>query len=195
MSESLLQRLGDLDGRLLLEINGLHTPALDAFFSTVSARFFWLPLYAFIVVLLLRRFGKRSLLVALFVVVMITLSDQIASSVLKPLVGRLRPCQDDRWSGLLHLVDGHCGGRFGFVSSHASNTFALVSFLGMLIGRESRVLMSFLFLWALVVSFSRIYLAVHFPGDVLCGALLGVSIGVPMGYYCKKLLVRTSTLG
>jgi undecaprenyl-diphosphatase len=91
-------------------------------------------------------------------------------------------------------VDGHCGGRYGFVSSHASNTFALLAFLYRVMGRESKVLIYGLTFWAVVVSLSRVYLGVHFPGDVLCGAFLGVSIGLPMGYYCNKVLARASAL-
>lgn len=194
MSLEFLSRLEELDGRLLLAINSLHTPALDVFFSTVTARFVWLPLYGFLVFLLLKRYGRGFLWIALFAAVMITLSDQLASSVFKPMIARLRPCHDARWSGLLHLVDGQCGGRYGFVSSHASNTFALLAFLYKLMGRESKVLMYGLAVWAVVVSISRVYLGVHFPGDVLCGALLGTSVGLLMGYFCVNVLARTSAL-
>jgi undecaprenyl-diphosphatase len=188
MTGSLLGQLDLLDAKLLFYVNSRHSPFLDVFFSTISGRFFWLPAYALLLALLVRRHGKSMIWIGLFIAFTILLSDQIASTVLKPLVARLRPCQDPRWSQQLHLVNAGCGGLYGFVSSHAANTFALTSFLWFLSGRKFDLLIYCLLTWATVVSFSRVYLGVHYPGDILCGALLGVAIGMLTARICQRAI-------
>ena len=108
---------------------------------------------------------------------MIAVSDQMSSTVIKNSVMRLRPCHDPAVAPQLHLVNGYCGGQYGFVSSHASNSFALVSFLVFLFRKERIKLQWVVLSWAILVSLSRIYLGAHYPTDIICGALLGVIIG------------------
>lgn len=188
----LLQRLDELDGRLVIAVNSLHNPFLDTFFATIAGRFFWIPFYALLVFLLYRRFGKGLLWILLFITIGILFSDQFSSSLLKPLVGRLRPCHDPRIAPYLHLVNDTCGGVFGFVSSHAANTFTLVSFLWMIFGRRFSRFMLLMIVWASMVSFSRIYLGVHYPGDVLAGALIGLLSGSAAGKICNHYLLKHS---
>lgn len=108
---------------------------------------------------------------------------------------RLRPCHNPDIANLVHIVDGHCGGQFGFVSSHATNTFALAFFVGSLLKKHISWLLPLLLVWAGIVSYSRIYLGVHYPGDVLCGALLGVIIAkfvlVTFKYINQKIKPNT----
>lgn len=90
---------------------------------------------------------------------------------------RLRPCHNPEIADLVHTVNDSCGGKYGFVSSHAANTFALATFIGLVLKNHLKWMFLFMLIWATVVSYSRIYLGVHYPGDVLGGALLGSIIG------------------
>ena len=100
---------------------------------------------------------------------------------------RLRPCHEPELQSLVHLVNNHCGGQFGFVSSHAANVFGLAFFMGQLFKRFSKLWMPLLIIWALVVSYSRIYLGVHYPFDVICGAILGILLAQMMLILLKIL--------
>ena len=105
----------------------------------------------------------------------IALADQLASGLLKPLVARLRPCHNDSVNIKLILIDGICGGQYGFVSSHAANVFAVFIFFVLKnVFQKIKPMIYVLLVWAVVVSLSRVYLGVHYPGDVLCGAVVGV---------------------
>lgn len=110
------------------------------------------------------------------IVALIFLSDKISVYFFKEVFMRLRPCHNPVIANLVHIVNNHCGGQFGFVSSHATNTFALAVFVGLLLKQKVSWLLPALVLWATIVSYSRIYLGVHYPGDVICGALLGTII-------------------
>jgi undecaprenyl-diphosphatase len=173
------ERLDAIDTQLLLALNGIHAPWLDSVFTFISARFVWLPLYAYFAWKLYKALPGRFLVRLVVIALLITASDQLASGVIKPLVQRPRPCHVPELEGKLHLVDGNCGGPYGFVSSHAANTFALATFLWLLFSRRhGRAGWYPMFAWAAVVSYSRIYLGVHYPGDILCAALLGIVLGV-----------------
>ena len=111
----------------------------------------------------------------------VMISDQVCSSILKPLIHRLRPCHEPSIQNLVHLV-GNCGGQFGFCSSHAANTFALVTCLILLFSKQFNGI-KYLYIWAIIVSYSRIYIGVHYPLDVLAGA----GIGVLASLFCHKV--------
>ena len=166
--------LEELDQRLFLLINSHNSGFWDSVMFTISRAVVWIPLYLAIVIALGRQYRKKLLVILLFIIIAITLSDQI-SVFLKNFFERPRPCHAVELDGTVHLVKGHCGGRFGFVSSHAANSFN-IALLSLLLIRRRWFSVTML-IWAAVVGYSRIYLGVHYPGDVLCGSLLGVLIG------------------
>jgi undecaprenyl-diphosphatase len=167
-----LQTLNQLDIDLFLWLNGRYTPWLDPIMIWITERNSWIPLYVLLVGWLIYRYRKQTIGIILTIVAAVALADQIASSVIKPLTHRLRPCHELALQKLIHPVL-ECGGQYGFVSSHASTTFALATTLWLLLGKQYPWL-KWGFLWAAVVSYSRIYVAAHYPLDVLAGAGVGV---------------------
>lgn len=172
------ERILAADRSALLTVNGAHTPAMDAWMELVSGPLTWSPLYLFFLVLIRLRWGWRGLAWSVPVVALMVLMSDTGSVVLfKETVQRLRPCHAPDLQGLLHLPAG-CGGSFGFVSSHASNHFALATFMAAVLQRRPRWSVVALYLWAGLVAYSRVYLAAHYPGDVIFGALYGMLAGL-----------------
>lgn len=180
--------LNDLDHQLFLFLNGLHVGWLDPVMTFISSELGWVPFYAVLVFLVFYKYKWKGLWVLLGVVVAITLSDQIASHVFKPLVMRLRPCHDPLIKDIVYLPNGHCGGKYSFMSSHAANTFALASLIFMTMKKHYSKIGWLMFPWAAVVSYSRIYMGAHFPGDVICGAALGLAVGFGIGYLTRFVI-------
>ena len=166
-----------LDRQLLLAINRTHTPVVDAIMVFASDRTVWVPAYALLIGWLIYYFRQRALLVLPLIIVAVALADSITSRLFKPLFARLRPCHDFQLARLLHLPDG-CGGQFGFLSSHAANSIALAVFLAIVLpaGRFRWAKIA-AFVWAGLLSYSRIYLGAHYPSDVLGGAIIGGLLG------------------
>jgi undecaprenyl-diphosphatase len=163
-----------LDQHLLLFINSSNSPFLDQVMHVLSEKLIWAPLYLAILIYLGITYKRKFLIILLFIILAITMSDQV-SVLLKNLTHRLRPCHTPAIMGIVHLVDGECGGLYSFVSSHASNSFnvALLSLLFI----KRRWYSIGIIIWALLIGYSRIYLGVHYPGDVLCGSILGALTG------------------
>ena len=163
----------EFDQWLFLVLNGLHHPMLDGIMKTISERWVWIPFYLVLLYFIVREYGIKSVYVLISVIVLVALTDQVSVHFFKNTVQRLRPCHEPLIQPLVHLVDGHCGGKYGFVSSHASNVFALAVFISMVMKKNRLFWTCFLLIWASLVSYSRIYLGVHYPLDILCGGLLG----------------------
>lgn len=162
------------DRSLFLLLNGLHTSWLDPVMMLISSKWIWIPFYLFLLYRLWVIYKKDCLKILFSVALLITLTDQ-TSGLIKDAVKRPRPTHQEGLSVLVHTVDGYKGGKFGFVSSHAANSFAIALFIGLLLSRKrSMIPLIGLFIWASLVSYSRIYLGVHYPGDILGGALIGV---------------------
>ncbi|MDR1225864.1 MAG: phosphatase PAP2 family protein [Prevotellaceae bacterium] len=175
------------DTDLFLFLNGLHADWLDPIMKFISGNFTFIPVYAVALFFFYKREGKAKLLFALLgVALCILLADRISSGLLKSLFERYRPSREPALEGLVHLVDGYRGGRFGFVSSHAANHFSFAVFSLLLVRRK--VYTWFILLLALIISYSRIYLGVHYPLDIICGGLLGAGIGWTVCILYKKSL-------
>jgi len=172
--------LNSLDTELFLFLNGLHTVFFDPIMYWLSNKLIWIPMYLAIVFFMIRRYKMRGVLMILFIGIVISLCDQTASGLLKNLVQRLRPSHEPALAGLVHLSKAGTGGLYGFVSSHAANIFGLATFLCFVLDNQFKLLKYWLFLWAILVSYSRIYNGVHYPGDVLVGALIGILYGYLM---------------
>jgi undecaprenyl-diphosphatase len=162
------------DQQLFLFINSSNSPFFDQVMYTLSGKLIWVPLYLAILVFMGIKYKRKFLIILIFIILAATLADQ-SSVIVKNIVHRLRPCHEPSLTGLVHLVNGECGGIFGFVSSHATNSFdvALISLMFI----KKRWYTISIILWASVIGYSRIYLGVHYPLDVICGSLLGSFIG------------------
>lgn len=171
----MIEALQQIDIRVLVWIN--HTfksDWMDAVMLFCSHKFTWIPLYAVLLFFLYKSNPKRIWIHIILIAVCIALADQLASGLLKPLVARLRPCNNPGVRLHLLLIKDVCGGSYGFVSSHAANVFALFLFFFLKDVFQSKIWLYVLFAWAVIVSLSRVYLGVHYPGDVFCGALVGI---------------------
>lgn len=164
------------DTDFLLWLNQSGNIFFDTIMLRLSSSWTWTLMLLAVIVLVFRdRPFKEALLILFGIILSVLLADQISSSLIKPLVCRLRPTHDPLLMFQIRIIEGR-GGLYGFVSSHAANTFAIAMFLSMVF--RHRVTAISLFVWATLVGVSRIYLAKHFPLDVLCGAMLGVVVGL-----------------
>jgi undecaprenyl-diphosphatase len=171
----MIEFLTHWDTQLFIFLNGIHSPFWDTIMWWISGTKSWIPLYLVIIAVIIYQKRKKAILVLLFIALLIFLSDQLSVHLFKNVVQRLRPCHAADLQDIVPLVKNKCGGKFGFVSSHASNTFAIATFLVLLF--KNRIFGVFIFIWAAIVSYSRIYLGVHFPLDIICGGLFGFILG------------------
>lgn len=171
--ETILQTFLDWDSQILLFINGIHSAIFDDMMQLITSVWIWIPLYASLCYVMLRNFSLKANLVCFVVLaLLIAVSDQSSSQFIRPFVRRLRPSNlQNPLSSMVYIVEDYRGGRFGFPSSHAANSWSLVFFIRLLFHRRSYSIL--MVAWAILVCYSRIYLGVHFLGDILAGALLG----------------------
>jgi len=186
--EQLFEFLDHLDKDLLLYLQSQNTPLMDTLMAGITSKYNWLPLYLLLLLALFRQFGWQAVYSVVAVVLLVILSDQITSSLMKPLFGRLRPCHDPEIGHLVRIVT-KCGGLYGFVSGHASNSFAVTTFFLLLFHKTHRYVW-WLLIWPIFVSYSRIYLGVHYPLDILGGALVGIILGYLVFVGTSKLSLK-----
>lgn len=184
----MIETLETLDRELFLFLNGMHHDSLDQLMIWISDKFVWIPFYILLIGLIIRKHEWRSLIIVVpALILLITLSDQISVQVFKNGFERLRPCHNEELSGLIHLL-GNCGGKYGFISSHAANTFALAVFIIYIM--KSKPILYIMLVWAGLVSYSRIYLGVHYPADIFAGAIIGWLIALTVWSITKWVNAR-----
>lgn len=182
-----METLIKLDEKLFLFLNALHNETWDKLMWWFSGKYSWLPLYIVIVLYIIWKYRLWSVLILVCIAAVVTLADQLSVHMFKEVFERLRPCHNEEIASMVHIVNNKCGGQYGFVSSHAANTFAVATFLLLLFKHKYFSIM--ILTWAALVSYSRIYLGVHYPGDILGGALLGCLIGWAV-YHLYIFLVK-----
>ena len=183
----MIEAIKNWDETAFLWLNSFHWESLDPIVLQLTQTISWIPLYVLLLYQIYRIDPKNTAWILGGVMLTILLSDQVTSGLMKPYFERLRPCHDPRWEGMLHLY-GRCGGLYGFVSSHAANTFGLATFLTLKLGKKQKAI-AWLFLYALLVSYTRIYLGVHYPLDVFFGVVVGV-LAAFFSWLCVDVLKR-----
>jgi undecaprenyl-diphosphatase len=179
----MIEQLKGWDKELLLLLNGFHTDSLDPLVMLVTRTDFWIPLYLVLLFLIFKNYNKKGWLVLAGVALTVLLADQVTSGLMKPYFQRLRPSNEPALEGVLHLVDSYRGGLYGFASSHAANTTG-VALIVFLVLRNFYKWIWVIFIWAFVMSYTRIYLGVHYPGDIIVGAMIGLASGYAgFGFY------------
>ena len=175
-----MDTLSTFDSKLFLYLNGLHVGWMDKVMVLLTDMWIWFPLYLLLIYWAVKQYGKRWWWVIAGVAFVVLCSDQLSSHVCKPYFQRLRPCFNPDFEGLIHLPKGLAGGRFSFTSSHAANTFAIAAFLTAALRKQRPWIGIVLYLWAFISSYSRIYIGFHYPGDIVCGAILGALVGMAL---------------
>ncbi|MFV8279958.1 phosphatase PAP2 family protein [Christiangramia marina] len=184
-----MEKLVALDKELFLYLNNLGAKEWDWLWIAISDKWMAIPLYALLLYLIFRKFGwKATLLTMVVVTLLITATDQLAN-LFKHGFERPRPCRQEGVMEYARYVAERCG-RFGYFSAHAANSTGVAVFLGLLFRRTYPTMLLFLSIWALVVSYSRIYLGVHYPGDVITGILIGISFGLLFHALRKYLFLK-----
>ncbi len=181
----MLETLINWDKQLFFFINSHHNPFWDSVMLFVTNKSSWYLLYAIIIAFLIYSYRKHMWLAVIMIAITITIADQTSSGFLKPTVERLRPCKDPDISERVRTPGG-CGGLHGFTSSHASNHFGIAVLLILLGYKWSKWIWLFL-PWAALVAYSRVYVGVHFPGDVIVGGIIGV-LAAYIAFYIGKWL-------
>ena len=178
----MLEYLNSLDHSLFFFLNGLHCDFLDPVFFWGTKTITWIPLYLLLLFLVIRRYRWQSIWVVAFAALTVIFSDQL-SNIFKEWVARPRPTHDTGLTGI-HTVNGYLGGEFGFYSAHASTNLAIAVFVIIMLERPFRNFAFLMLVWAFFMAYTRIYLGVHYPGDIISGWIAGGLIGWGFGQLC-----------
>ncbi|WP_158795959.1 phosphatase PAP2 family protein [Pedobacter sp. L105] len=182
----MIESLHNFDVELFLKINrGMSNGFLDWLLPLMRNRFFWSPLYLFMIIFFLREYKKKGWYIIGGILLTFALGDMVSSRLIKPFVARLRPCNDLSLQGIIHRVP--CGSGYSFPSAHATNHFGIAVFLILVFYPKWKPILPIGLTWAFIISFAQIYVGVHYPIDTLAGAALGTTMGILVSILYKKL--------
>ncbi len=181
----MLDLISQIDKELLLAINGFNSHIADELMLLISSKLGWIPLYLFLLYKIIIDYKNKTWLILLAFGLAILLADQSSVHLFKNTFKRLRPCYVDELNGLLHMVK-YCGGKYGFVSSHAANSFSVATLVILFLKDKHKWIWPLMIFYATIIIYSRVYLGVHYPSDVIFGSILGILIGV----FCFWLYVK-----
>ena len=183
----MIEEIINFDKIIFLYLNSLGSKSFDFIWLLITNKFLNFIIYFSLLFAVFKRYGRtRALNVFLLAVILIFMVDQ-TTNLSKFFFGRLRPCYDEEISLLSRLVTSHCGGKFSFFSAHASNSFALATFFS-IIFKKIKILRIVIVFLAILIAYSRIYIGVHYPLDVIIGALFGVFFSITYIYFINKNL-------
>ena len=190
----MLEQLIAYDKEFFLFLNGMGTEQFDGFWMYITHKLGALPLYVLLLILLYKKLGlKQTVLAILLIAILIASTDQLAN-LFKYGFKRWRPCYDETIRDAVRLVKDGCGGKYGYFSAHAASSMALAVFIGLLLRKYYRFILFGMIIWAVFVGYSRIYIGVHFPGDVLTGFIIGTLLGMLLYKVFQKLKDKKSLL-
>lgn len=174
----MIESLHQFDVDLFLSIHrGLSNSFFDWLLPLMRNRYFWAPLYLFIIIFCVKQYGKKGWYIIGMLLLTFALGDLLASRLLKNIVVRIRPCNEITLTNdIIHRVE--CGSGFSFPSAHATNHFAIAIFLICIFYDKWKPILPLALAWALIISFSQVYVGVHYPIDVFAGSILGTVIGL-----------------
>jgi undecaprenyl-diphosphatase len=185
----------EFDKQLLLMVNGSESLFLDGLIKTLTTASTWIPLYVSLLYLVVKNNDsvQKIMLVVLCAGLCVLLAGAVDDGIVKPTVARWRPTHDPEIGMLVDVVNGYRGGNYGFFSAHACNTFSIALFFSLLV--RSRLLTVFMIGWSLINCWTRLYLGVHYPGDILVGLIWGSVVGTSVWFFHKKMSERLSCSG
>jgi len=186
----MLEAIDQIDRNVFLYFNGKYSHFSDQIWLAITNGTTWVPLYIILILLIIKKFGKESLWIFGGLALVILASDQFTSSFMKPFFERLRPCYNPALEQLVHIAKS-CGGQYGFASSHSANTFGVAMYVW-LVMKKFYPSIAAMFAWSALVAFSRVMIGVHYPGDIIVGAMVGMGFGWIIFRITKVLYARTT---
>jgi undecaprenyl-diphosphatase len=185
----MLETLKSIDESLFLFLNAQHNSFFDPLMWLFSEKLFWGPLYVWFLWLLYKKYPNHYWTVLLTTALLIVASDQLCNLV-KDSVIRLRPSHEPHLQTIVHTLNGYLGGTYGFYSSHASNAFAVAFFMITILAKKRKYIIPVTMGYAILTAYSRIYLGVHYPGDIIIGAIVGTLLGTGLAFAHEKLRIK-----
>ena len=187
----MLDTINHIDQQFFISINnGLQNPFLDWLCPILRNQKSWYPLYVILIYFIYKKYQKQTLWIVVGAAILILISDQVSANLIKNAVQRLRPCSDPSFQNQVHLLV-NCGNGFSFISAHATNHFALAFYMMGFFETQKKWFIPVAVIWASSIAFSQVYVGVHYPFDVICGALLGSFLGYIFMQLYKFIFKKT----